>query len=195
MKFTSDVDIDFADRDLILKLIKHVPAVIVNQDKTVKHNTGVYVTEIPTDPRTGHSAIDYRQAESRGYVKLDFLNVSVYGLVSSQEHLSQLIQQQPPWHKLYDQSFCEQLIHIGNHYNTLLRMPEPVDSIPRLAMFLALIRPGKKHLIGQDWKSVAAKVWVKPDDDSYYFKKSHSVAYAQLVAVHMNLLNLANQGN
>jgi hypothetical protein len=100
--------------------------------------------------------------------------------------------QEPPWHKLYDQSFCEQLIHIGNHYTTLLRMPEPVNSIPRLAMFLALIRPGKKHLIGQDWKSVAEKVWIKPDDESYYFKKSHSIAYAQLVAVHMNLLNLTN---
>jgi len=67
-------------------------------------------------------------------------------------------------------------------------MPEPVDSIPRMAMFLALIRPAKRHLIGQKWVDVAKTVWDRPTDDEYYFKKSHAVAYAHLVAVHMNLI-------
>ena len=67
-------------------------------------------------------------------------------------------------------------------------MPEPVDSIPRLAMFLAVIRPGKKHLIGQKWGEVAKTVWDK-GTDGYTFKKAHAIAYAQLVVVHMNLLN------
>ena len=55
-------------------------------------------------------------------------------------------------------------------------------------MFLAVIRPSKKHLIGKPWREVAKTVW---DDDKtgYHFKKSHSVAYAQLVVVHMNLLD------
>ena len=66
-------------------------------------------------------------------------------------------------------------------------MPEPVDSIPRLAMFLAIIRPGKKHLIGLPWKEVAKTVWDK-GTDGYTFKRSHAVAYAHLVVVHMNLL-------
>jgi DNA polymerase III alpha subunit len=65
-----------------------------------------------------------------------------------------------------------------------------------MAMFLAVIRPAKRHLIGKTWKEVAETVWDKPSDDSYFFKKSHAVAYAHLVAVNMNLLtNLANQGN
>jgi hypothetical protein len=66
-------------------------------------------------------------------------------------------------------------------------MPEPVDSITRLAMFLAVIRPGKKHLIGKSWKDVAKTVWDK-GSDGYTFKKSHAIAYSHLVVVHMNLL-------
>lgn len=66
-------------------------------------------------------------------------------------------------------------------------MPEPIDSIPRLAMFLALIRPAKKHLIGKSWKEVAETIWDK-GSDGYSFKKSHAIAYAHLVVVHMNLL-------
>jgi hypothetical protein len=54
-------------------------------------------------------------------------------------------------------------------------------------MFLAIIRPGKKHLIGKPWKEVAKTVWDK-GTDGYVFKKSHSLAYAHLVAVHMNLI-------
>jgi hypothetical protein len=66
-------------------------------------------------------------------------------------------------------------------------MPEPIDSITRMAMFLAVIRPGKKHLIGKSWREVSQTVWSK-DADGYAFKKSHSIAYAHLVAVHANLL-------
>jgi hypothetical protein len=66
-------------------------------------------------------------------------------------------------------------------------MTEPIDSIPRLAMFLALIRPAKKHLIGKSWKEVSQTVWDK-GDDGYAFKKAHAIGYAWLVAVHMNLL-------
>lgn len=38
MKFRSDIDIDFADRDRALKLIKHIPATIVRETGPVKHN-------------------------------------------------------------------------------------------------------------------------------------------------------------
>ena len=56
-----------------------------------------------------------------------------------------------------------------------------------MAMFLALIRPGKKHLIGQPWIEVAKTIWDKTEE-GYGFKKSHSLAYSHLVVVHMNLL-------
>jgi hypothetical protein len=96
--------------------------------------------------------------------------------------------QEPLWDLLREEQFVSQLIHIGSHFNTLARMPEPVDSIPRLAMLLAVIRPAKRHLIGRSWAEVAKTVWDKPTDDSYYFKKSHAVAYAHLVVVNMNLI-------
>jgi hypothetical protein len=66
-------------------------------------------------------------------------------------------------------------------------MPEPVNSIPRLAMFLAVIRPGKKHLIGRPWNEVSKTIWNK-EEGVYSFKKSHAVAYAHLVVVNMNLI-------
>ncbi|CAB4129145.1 hypothetical protein UFOVP112_243 [uncultured Caudovirales phage] len=193
MKFKSDIDIDFGDRTQALKLLEHIPASINRDGKWVLHNTGVYVTDIPIDPFTGHSSIDYESAEDRGYMKLDFLNVSLYTQIKSEEHLEELIAQEPEWDKLYDPEFCSKLIHIGNHYDTLIKMPEAVNSIPRMAMLLAIIRPAKRHLIGKTWREVAESVWEKPADDGYFFKKSHSLAYAHLVVVNMNLLtNLAD---
>jgi len=187
MKFKSDIDIDFADRDQILNLIDAIPASII-KDKLVKHNTGVYVTDIPQDPFTGCASIDYNDAEERGYIKLDFLNVNLYKQVRDEQHLIELMRE-PDWTKLYDRAICDQLIHINGHYDLLLQMPEPVNSIARLAMFLAIIRPAKRHLAGKTWREVAETVWTRPADDTYYFKKSHSISYAQLVVVNLNLLS------
>jgi len=187
--FASDIDIDFANREAILKLIKATPAGIIRDGKLVRHNTGVYATDIPVDPFTGVAAIDYNDAETRGYVKLDFLNVSLYNQVKNEQHLLELMNCDPAWDKLYAREVCEQLIHIGAHYDTLIKMPEAVNSIPRLAMFLSVIRPAKRHLIGKPWAEVAETIWEKPTDGGYYFKKAHAVSYAHLVVVHMNLLD------
>ena len=188
MKFTSDIDIDVANRDQALAVLKHTAATIMRDNKVSKHNTGVYFTEIPADPFTGRAALDYEAAEDLGYTKIDVLNVGLYQQIKNEEHLAYLMQQEPLWDLLQARDFCSQLIHIGSHYDTLIRMPEPVDSIPRLAMFLAVIRPAKRHLIGRTWAEVAESVWERPADDEYYFKKAHAVSYAHLVAVNMNLI-------
>jgi hypothetical protein len=186
MNFNSDVDIDLGDRDKLLSLISHTPASI-RKTEIKKHNTGVYVTDIPNDPVNNISAIDYIEAEERGYIKLDLLNVYVYNSVKDEKHLVELMRE-PDWTTLNNRKFVEKLIHLGNHYNSLRRMPEPVNSIPRLAMFLAAIRPAKKHLIGLPWAEVAKTIWNKTED-TYSFKKSHAIAYSTLVVVHMNLLS------
>jgi hypothetical protein len=186
LKFQSDIDIDFADRQHVLDLLNVTPASIIRDGKLTKHNTGVYATDIPVDPFVGSASLDYNDAEARGYMKLDLLNVHVYKQVRDETHLIKLMQE-PDWTKLYDPVICSQLIHINNHYDTLLKMPEPVDSIPRLAMFLAVIRPGKRHLVGRTWKDVSATVWDKVEGE-YSFKKAHAIAYAQLVVVNLNLL-------
>lgn len=185
MKFTSDIDIDFADRDQILKLVDVIPASIIKDGVTKKHNTGVYPTDIPYNPITNLSSIDYTEAEDRGYIKLDFLNVWVYKLVKDEVDLVNLMRE-PDWNMLLDREFFSKLIHIGNHYDHMMSMPEPINSDTRMAMFLALIRPGKKHLLGKTWAEVAKDIWVK--EDGYSFKKSHAVAYSNLVKVHMNLI-------
>jgi hypothetical protein len=197
MKFQSDIDIDFADRNKILDIVKHVPASMLREGKLTAHNTGVYVTDIPEDPWQQLASLPYEYAESRGYLKLDFLNVNLYQQIHSEAHLEQLMNIPPDWARFNtDQAFFEQLIHINNHWSVLKKMLEPVDTIPRLAMLLAVIRPAKRHLIGKTWADVAQEVWTKPSDDVYYFKKSHAVAYAHLVVVNMNLLgDLANKHN
>ncbi len=74
-----DIDIDFADRDHALKFIKHIPAAIKDTNGSFKkHNTGIYCTPIPYNPVNNLSNVDYKEAEERGYFKLDFLNVSIY---------------------------------------------------------------------------------------------------------------------
>jgi hypothetical protein len=186
VRIDSDIDIDFGDRDKLLSLIKHTPASMRNITPMRRHNTGVYITDIPYDPINNMSALHYEDAEKRGYFKLDLLNVHVYSQVRDEQHLIELMYE-PDWSKLNDREFVEKLIHLSNHYQSIQKMPEPINSIPRLAMFLALIRPAKRHLIGQSWKEVAKTIWDK-ENDGYSFKKSHSLAYSMLVVVHMNLL-------
>jgi hypothetical protein len=186
MKFQSDIDIDFGNREDILQHIRYIPAAMRNVQPMRKHATGVHISDIPYDAIHDMANLDYTTAEDRGYFKLDLLNVHLYSQVKDEQHLNELMQE-PDWNMLNDRSNVENLIHLGNHFNSIQRMPEPINSIPRLAMFLAIIRPAKKHLVGLSWKEVAKTVWDK-GDDGYAFKKAHAISYAHLVVVHMNLL-------
>ena len=76
LKFKSDIDIDVADRQQVLDLLNVTPASIIRDGKLVKHNTGVYATDIPVDPFLGSASLDYNVAEDRGYMKLDLLNLA-----------------------------------------------------------------------------------------------------------------------
>ena len=185
---SADIDIDFADREHILKLIQHTPARQITDGRARRHNSGVYVTDIPQDPVNHCAAIDYESAESRGYFKLDFLNMSVYQLIRDQSHYDQLLAQPPTWSRLWtDSAWASQLVHVGN-YTDLLQKMRP-DSITRMAAFISVIRPGKAHLQGQHWDQVFESVWDGDTSRGYTFKKSHSLSYAMLVALHMSLLS------
>ena len=57
---------------------------------------------------------------------------------------------------------------------------------------MAIIRPAKRQLMYKDWTDIMKDVWIKPSTDgSYFFKKSHAVAYAQAIVVQMNLISRA----
>lgn len=189
MKNNFDIDIDFGDRDAALTHLKHINASIAKAEgEFAKHATGVYFTDIPHDI-DNQSTIGYKEAEERNYFKVDFLNVSVYEQVKDENHLMKLMLTEPPWGRLLEKEYCEQLIHIGDYWSTIKSLPEPIDSIPRLAMFIAAIRPAKKHLLGKSWAEISKTIWDKPTDGSYGFKKSHSISYSHLIVVHMNLLS------
>jgi hypothetical protein len=178
-----DIDIDFADRDVVLSKLKHH---VARLDSGKKHNTGVYVTEIPHNPVDNISTIEHKAAEQRGYFKLDFLNVSIYKDVRDEKHLQELMEREPIWELLQHEEFVDQLFHLNGHTD-VLRKTCPT-SVEQLAAVLAMIRPAKRHLIGKTWNEIMNEVWTKPDNDAYYFKKAHAISYAMAVVVHMNLL-------
>lgn len=183
-----DIDIDFADRAQLLKLVDHVAASNIKLDIVGKHTTGVYFQHMPIDPVSGLAAVDYRTAEELGFFKIDLLNVHVYQQVRDADHLTQLMNQEPVWELLQSREFVDQVIHINGHYDSIVAMPEPISNINQLAMFLAILRPAKRHLIGQLWADIEKTVWQKAEDRKFAFKRSHSIAYAHLAVVHMNLL-------
>ena len=150
-----DIDIDFYDRKLALDQLTHVQATRFEDNKLVPHNTSVYVTDIPHNPVTGLANIDYKSAEDRGYFKIDFLNVNIYKGVKNEEHLDQLMNQEPLWDLLEQDDFSNLLFHVNGH-GAILRQMKPT-SILQLAAVLAMIRPAKRHLIGKDWTTVGAE--------------------------------------
>ena len=181
-----DIDIDFLDRTQALDVLKHVKAAREDNSKLVPHNTGVYLQTIPYDPVNNLAGIDYKEAEERGYFKIDFLNVSVYKGVRNEAHLTQLMETEPLWDLLEQDDFSSLLFHVNGH-GSILRQMKPT-TILQLAAVLAMIRPAKRHLIGETWTTVMETIWTKPEDGEYYFKKAHAVAYAMAVVVQMNLI-------
>jgi DNA polymerase III alpha subunit len=181
-----DIDIDFADRTKALACLKHINASREENGKLVKHNTGVYFHEVPYNPLENFCAISHNQAEELGYFKIDFLNVNVYKGVRDEQHLDTLLNQEPLWDLLEQDDFVNLLFHI-NGYGHILRQMKP-KNLEQLAAVLAVIRPSKKYLIDKDWDTILKEAWTKPDNNEYYFKKSHSIAYAMAIVVQMNLI-------
>ena len=182
-----DVDIDFFDREKALKLFKHTSASIIKEDKNEKHKTGVYFHSIPKDPISGNASIDYKKAEDRGYFKIDCLNVNIYKNINTEQELVELMIQEPDWEMLNDKKIVDELFHLNGHFNIVSKL-QP-KTIEQLAAVLAIIRPAKRYLMHKYWKEILEEVWIKPKDGSYFFKKSHAIAYAQAIVVQMNLIS------
>jgi len=99
-----------------------------------------------------------------------------------------VLAQEPPWSRLWtDPEWAQQLVHVGS-YTELLKSMQP-DSIPRMAAFISVIRPGKAHLQNRPWSEVFESVWDGDLSRGYTFKHSHALGYSMLVKLHMNLLN------
>jgi len=181
-----DIDIDFVDRDQALTLFEHIPASRLDNQRLVKHNTGVYLHAVPVDAVSGLCQVPYEQAEDEKYFKIDFLNVGIYKGVRDEEHLVHLMNQEPLWDLLLQDEFVNLLFHLNGH-GDIIRKTQPT-SVEQLSAVLAMIRPAKRYLIGKPWTTIMNEVWTKPETSEYYFKKSHATAYAVAIVVQMNLI-------
>jgi hypothetical protein len=185
----ADIDIDLKDRSDLLAHVKHVTASIAREHNNEKHNSGVYFQPVPVNPLQGIASVDHIQAAELGYFKIDLLNNSVYQDVQNEEHLNLLIDKEPDWNLLSDPDVVKHLFHLSQHVELTCSMKP--SSVDQLAMLLALIRPGKSYLRYQSWHIVKNQVWQKPQD-GYYFKKSHSYAFALAIVVQLNLIAQQN---
>lgn len=186
-QFDFDVDIDLANRDQALKHLPHTRASIHRDGKVTPHNTGVYFQNIERDPVTDLAVLDHKVAESQGYFKVDFLNNTVYQSVQDPEHLDRLSNTDPDWSLLEYPEIVETLYHINNHFD-IVSAYEP-RCVEDLAAVLALIRPAKRHLLGQPLPDIQQELWQPPQNSDYYFKRSHAIAFATVIVVQMNLLS------
>lgn len=180
MKFM-DIDIDFDDRAPALENLACIFA--ADKDRR-KHVSGVYFQDIPVDPFDEMAVWDHKTADQKGYFKVDLLHNHIYHGVQSEAHLVGLLTTEPPWEVFENPDIVSQLAHIGNYFD-VIKSIRP-RSIEDLAVCIALIRPGKKHLIGRPRSEIDQEIWIKTE--KYYFKKSHSYSYAAAIVVQLNLL-------
>lgn len=189
-RLSGDVDIDFANRTNALSVLEHIPASLLKNKQLEKHNTGVYFHAVPIDPVTGVSSVTYDYAKTKGWYKMDLLNVNIYEMVRDEAHLQQLMDEPINWTLFEFPEFTKKLIHLHNHSELVAKLKP--TSLDELAIVLALIRPAKRHLIDQcikyGFQSVEKETWTIPSNGEYAFKRSHSLSYAMLVKVHANLI-------
>lgn len=187
-----DIDISQKSREDMLEKLHHIPASKINEKGIFPHGVGIYMCDIPQDRISGLASIDYKHAEEDlGYIKIDFLHNTVYDDFISRNEIIDSLNKEPNWGLLYKKEIIEQLPHINNYYTLLNQLPL-IDSVEKLAMFIAIIRPGKKYLIDDvlknGWKSIIDKIWLK-ENNGYQYKKSHAIAYALSIIVAMSKFN------
>ena len=160
----------------------------MREGKLTPHPVGVYPQAIPRDPLSKLSAIPYGEAETLGYLKVDFLHLKAYDAFTTREEIETLVKLEPSWALLELPSSHPKLFQMSKH-GDLLRMLKP-KNIEELADAIALIRPGKKHLAGLYLKNKVQtrKLLYAKDEGGFSFKKSHALAYAYVISLQLHLI-------
>jgi hypothetical protein len=179
----TDIDIDFPDRDAALMGLGAVPAMQIANGQPIRHVSGIYLQDVPVNPLTELCALDHATAEVHGYFKIDFLANHLYDGLSSNAEVDALLAREPDWDMLEFEHIVSQMAHIHGHFD-IVQAIRP-RSLEDLAVVLALIRPGRRHLLGQPREVIDAEIW-KPGVDGYVFKRSHAIAFAASLAVQLN---------
>jgi len=189
----TDIDIDFPTTFDPHKYFPHaIRASMVKNGKLAKHTVGIYFQNIPVDKITGLAAIPYKQAEQLGYFKFDFLHISVLNFLDcfeNKDQVRQLLKTNPDWSLLEKTEVVGKLFQLHEHYDILQKVKP--KSVQELADVIALIRPGKRHLLKEYLNNrdiVRQELYRKTDNQTYYFKRSHAVAYAMTIILQLHLI-------
>lgn len=184
-----DIDLDLPTTfkvDDIFDQVIH--ASMVEKGELRKHPCGVYFQPIPVDQISGLAAIPYEPAEELGFFKVDFLHLTILDHFESKEEIRELLKHNPDWNLLQIPSVVQKLFQIHKHYD-ILAMVKP-QTVQELADVIALIRPGKKHLLTQylQNKEQVRKELYKRPKSGYYFKKGHAISYAMTIVLQLHLI-------
>lgn len=184
-----DVDIDLkVDFDPLKYFSEAIRASMVKNGELIKHPAGAYFQPIPVDSVTGLAAIPYDRAEDLGFFKIDFLHLSTLDFFENKQQIRTLLKKEPDWLLLQSPSAVAKLFQIHRHYNLLAEVKP--QSVQALADCIALIRPGKRHLVKPYIKNpdlVRQELYRKPEE-GYYFKKSHAIAYSLTIVLQLHLV-------
>lgn len=185
-----DVDIDFrTDFDPLTIFEDAIRASRVQDGELKPHPAGIYFQNIAKDKITNLAAIPYQQAEEQGYFKIDFLHLSLLDNFENKDEIRVLLDKEPDWVLLQSPDTVTKLFQLHRHFE-LVSQVRP-QSVQELADCIALIRPGKRHLLKaylKDRDAVRGELYTKPDDGRPYYKKPHSVAYALTIVLQLHLI-------
>ncbi len=185
-----DIDIDFSNNFDPNKIFPESVGAskVDSKGYLVKHNVGRYFQKMAIDPVTNLAAIPFEEAKVLNYFKIDFLHIEPLDHFNSKQELRELINKEPDWTILQEEKQVEKLFHINKHFSLLQKLnPQSVND---LADVLAIVRPGKKHLLNnyiQDKERTRKHLYTKTD--GYSLKKSHAVAYALTIVAQMHLIS------
>jgi len=160
----------------------------VQDGRLLPHPCGIYFQEVPIDPLTKLAAPPYDVAEDLGCFKIDFLHVPVYDKFKSKDEIRALLEVAPDWSLLQIPSVVAKLFQVSKHHEILAKVKP--TSVMQLADCLAIIRPGKRHLLDRylgNPRQVRQELYQKVDGDVYGFKKAHALAYALVIVLQLHL--------
>ena len=183
-----DVDIDIQPSLNKSKYGIHATQVI-NDNKLKHHNSGIYVdVNIPVDGITGWAAIEYKEAEELGFIKLDFLNNTSYNIFESKEEVLRCQNIEPDWNLFLEDKVLETLPQISSAVGKKAVKTVKPQCIEDLADAIALMRPGKSHLLDRYHKNKyeTRQNLYRKGKSGYVFKKSHAIAYATMIVCVLN---------
>lgn len=186
-----DIDIDTSTNFDFQKLfLEAVPASMIKNDQLVKHPTGAYFQTIPKDKITNLASIPYQKAEELGFIKVDFLHLSLLNYFENKQEIRILLKKEPDWVLLENILVVSKLFQIHKHFN-IVQQVKP-KSIQELADVISLIRPNKRELLPAYLKNRKLirdnLLYKKIENDKSSFKKGHAIVYSMNIVLQMHLI-------